>query len=143
MRTIGMQWKSLLMAALIGIGMSLAGTAAASGKDSKLVVVNSPAEFDAQVLKATIPCVVDFYADWCPPCQKMLPIMDKLASKWAGKVKIVKVNVDKNSDLSQKYGVNGIPDVRIFVNGKQAGQYVGLRDEKTWNGILTRLLEKK
>lgn len=135
-------WRSLIMTAVLTLGLTAAGNALAAGKDSKLVVIKSPAEFETKVLKSSIPCIVDFYADWCPPCQKMLPIMDKLATAWDGKVKIVKVNVDTISSLAEKYGVSGIPDVRIFVNGKQTDQKVGFRDEEEWTEILTKLTKK-
>jgi len=81
--------------------------------------------FEADVLNAPEPVVVDFYADWCPPCKMMEPAVEKLADEFAGKVKIGKLDVDFNQDLAIRYGVMGIPTLGLFKGGKLVDRLVG------------------
>lgn len=73
--------------------------------------------------------VIDFYADWCGPCRALAPVLDQIASESKGLILIGKVNVDQNSQLSGKHGVRGIPDVRIFRDGKEVDRFVGAPPE--------------
>jgi len=82
-------------------------------------------EFEADVLKASEPVVVDFYADWCGPCRMMTPVIEQLAGEYAGKVKIGKLDVDANQDLAIRYGVMGIPTLGMFRDGKMVDRLVG------------------
>ena len=82
-------------------------------------------EFEADVLKASEPVVVDFYADWCGPCRMMTPVIEQLAGEYAGKVKIGKLDVDANQDLAIQYGVMGIPTLGMFRDGKMVDRLVG------------------
>ena len=78
---------------------------------------------------------MDFYADWCAPCQMLAPIMEKLEEEYKGKIIIVKVNTDNNPSTSQKYGVSGIPAVKMFKDGEVVDEFVGLQSEdmiKKW-----------
>ena len=70
--------------------------------------------------------LVDFYADWCPPCKKLSPYLEKLAKEHGDKVLVLKVNVDSEKQLAQEARVSSIPDVRLMYNGKQVDQFVGL-----------------
>lgn len=81
--------------------------------------------FESEVLKSTIPVLVDFWAPWCGPCRSMAPIIDDLAKEFDGKVKIGKVNVDENRNLAGNYGVMSIPTLIFFKDGRNAGQLVG------------------
>lgn len=83
------------------------------------------ATFDADVLQASTPVVVDFTAVWCPPCQMMAPVVEKLAGEFAGKVKIGKLDTDENPDIAIRYGVSGIPTLGLFVEGKLVDRLVG------------------
>lgn len=74
--------------------------------------------------------VIDFYADWCGPCRALSPVLDQIAAESKGLILIGKVNVDQNSQLSGKHGVRGIPDVRIFRDGKEVDRFVGAPPEK-------------
>lgn len=81
--------------------------------------------FEADVLESNEPVLVDFYADWCPPCRMMNPAVEQLADELAGKVKVGKLNVDDNQELAIRYGVMGIPTLGLFQNGKLVDRLVG------------------
>jgi thioredoxin 1 len=81
--------------------------------------------FEADVLKAGEPVVVDFYADWCGPCRMMTPAVEKLAEDFAGRVKIGKLDVDANQEIAIRYGVMGIPTLGLFRDGKLVDRLVG------------------
>jgi thioredoxin 1 len=84
----------------------------------------SDASFDADVLKATKPVLVDFWAPWCGPCVRMSPILDELAASMKDKVVVAKLNVDDNPKIAKNYGIRGIPTFMIFKNGQVAGSRV-------------------
>jgi len=81
--------------------------------------------FDEQVLKSTIPVLVDFWAAWCGPCRMMSPIVDQVAGDYPGKLKVAKLNVDDSPDIAARYGVRGIPTLILFSGGKVKAQTVG------------------
>jgi thioredoxin 1 len=81
--------------------------------------------FEADVLNASEPVVVDFYADWCPPCKMMEPFVEQLADEYAGKVKIGKLDTDANPDIAMRYSVSGIPTLGFFQGGKLVDRMVG------------------
>ena len=81
--------------------------------------------FEADVLQSPQPVVVDFYADWCGPCRMMAPVIEGLALDYAGKVTVGKLDVDVNQDIAIRYGVQGIPTLGIFRDGKMVDRLVG------------------
>ena len=83
------------------------------------------ATFDKDVLKASGPVVVDFWAEWCGPCRMIAPALEEISNSLNGKVKIVKLNVDENPEIAGKFGVRSIPTLMIFKDGKLADQKVG------------------
>ncbi len=81
--------------------------------------------FEAEVLGASTPVLVDFYADWCNPCRMMGPVVEKLAEEYDGKVKVGKCNIDDNREIAQRYHVASIPTFIVFKDGEPAATYVG------------------
>ncbi len=81
--------------------------------------------FDSEVLKSSLPVLIDFWAPWCGPCRAVAPIVNELAGEYAGKLKIVKMNVDDNPRTPARYGVRGIPNLILFKNGEVQQQIVG------------------
>ena len=81
--------------------------------------------FEQEVLKSTIPVLVDFWAEWCGPCRQVAPILDELAVEWKDKLKITKVNVDEEQDLAAQFNILSIPTLLVFKNGNVVEQIVG------------------
>ncbi len=89
------------------------------------IVQVSDANFESEVLKSPVPVLIDFWAPWCGPCRAIAPIVDQLADEYAGKLKIVKMNVDDNPRTPANYGVRGIPNLILFKDGQVQQQIVG------------------
>jgi thioredoxin 1 len=83
--------------------------------------------FKGEVLDSAVPVLVDFWAPWCGPCKMLTPTIEELARDYAGRAKVVKVNVDDNQDLATKYGIRGIPTVMVFKGGDAVASLVGMR----------------
>jgi thioredoxin 1 len=85
---------------------------------SSLVQHISDDSFDAEVLKSATPVLVDYWAEWCGPCQAIAPLLDQVAAEYADRVKVVKLDVDDNQATPAKYGIRGIPTLMIFRDGE-------------------------
>jgi thioredoxin 1 len=81
--------------------------------------------FDQEVMKSSTPVLVDFWAPWCGPCKAIAPILEQLAGEYAGRLKVVKVNVDDNPQAPQRFGVRGIPNLLIVKDGAVKDQIIG------------------
>lgn len=81
--------------------------------------------FEADVLQSKVPVVVDFYADWCGPCQMMAPVVERLADEFAGQVAVGKLNTDDNQEIAIRYGIMGIPTLGLFRDGKLVDRIIG------------------
>ena len=94
------------------------------------------ATWDAEVLNSETPVLVDFWAEWCGPCHAVAPVLDRIAEERAGELKIVKVNIDEEQGLAQRYGVASIPMMILFENGEPQASAVGAMPK----GVLERQL---
>ena len=85
----------------------------------------SDSSFEAEVLHAEGPVLVDFWAEWCGPCKMIAPFLDDLATEMAGRITVAKVNIDENPQTPRKYGVRGIPTMILFKSGQVAATKIG------------------
>ena len=95
----------------------------------KEVILNEK-NFDEEVLNASTPVLVDFWATWCGPCQMVGPIVSKIAEKYDGKVKVCKVDVDDNAYIAEKFGIEVIPTLIVFDKGEEKTRKIGLMNEQ-------------
>ena len=93
------------------------------------VAVVGAGNFDTEVLQSAEPVVVDFWAEWCQPCKMLTPVLDKMSQKYAGRLRVVKCNVDENQDIAMKYGVMSIPNLIFYMDGQVVNQAVGYMNE--------------
>ena len=91
----------------------------------------SDQNFADEVLKASEPVVVDFFAEWCGPCKAMAPAVEQVATEMQGKVKVVKVDVDQNPSITQQFRIQAMPTLMVFKDGKVANQHVGALVQKS------------
>jgi thioredoxin 1 len=92
---------------------------------SDLIKHTSDATFETDVLKASKPVLVDYWAEWCGPCKSIAPILDDIAKEYDGRLKIAKINVDENQQVPAKFGIRGIPTLMLFKNGNVEATRVG------------------
>lgn len=107
---------------------------------SDKVVTFTDNNFDSDVLKASTPVLVDFWAEWCGPCRALTPTIDALAGEYAGKVSVGKLNVDDNPNITMQFMVRGIPTVMLFKGGQVVEQVVGLADKAEFKKLLDKHL---
>ena len=99
------------------------------------------ASWTSEVEEATVPVVVDFTATWCPPCKALAPVLEQVAQDYAGKAKVVKVDVDENNALAARFGVSSIPNLVFFKDGQVVNQAVGFQSEAKLKSLLDEILQ--
>ena len=104
---------------------------------SENIIELSDASFEQDVLKSDIPVLVDYWAEWCGPCKMIAPLLDDVAVDYVGKLKVAKLNIDKNSATPPKYGIRGIPTLMLFKNGEVAATKVGALSKTQITAFLT------
>lgn len=92
---------------------------------SEQITTITDADFESEVLNSDEPVLVDYWAEWCGPCKALTPVLEDVAPEYAGKVKIVKMNIDENPDTPVKYGIRSIPTLMMFKNGSVEGMKLG------------------
>lgn len=97
--------------------------------------------FEQTVLKSTLPVIVDFWAPWCGPCKAVAPVLDKLATEYAGKLLVAKVNTDNEQMWAERYQVQGIPTMLFVANGKIVHRQVGALPEKMLREVVSQFME--
>jgi thioredoxin 1 len=108
---------------------------------NKDVVALTDANWKTEVLEAETPVLVDFWAEWCPPCRMIAPAVEALATEFAGRAKVGKLNVDENPDVAAAYGIRSIPTLLVFVGGRVVEQQIGALPQPRIAAMLEKQLE--
>jgi thioredoxin 1 len=107
-------------------------------KMSQFVSAVDDAGFEREVLQSDVPVVLDFWAEWCPPCRALAPTFEELAKQYEGRVRFLKLNVDENQQVPQRFGIKGIPTLVFFDGGREVERVVGASTK----GALERVVDK-
>ena len=96
--------------------------------------------FEKEVLKSKSPVILDFYADWCGPCQMLGPVFEAVSNEYKGKLKFLKLNTEENRETTQQFQIQGIPAMVLINKGKEIGRIVGFVDEETLKEKITNII---
>ncbi len=107
---------------------------------SSFVTHVNDANFEGEVLKSTLPVLVDFWAEWCRPCHALAPVVEDIAQEYRGRLKVVKLNVDENMTTSGRFNIRGIPTLLLFKGGEIKDQIVGAVPKEAVQKVLERHL---
>jgi thioredoxin 1 len=97
-------------------------------------------DFEQVVLQSDTPVLVDFWAEWCAPCRALAPIVETVAKQYAGTARVVKLNVDDNPSITQRYGVQGIPTLILFQDGQEEQRIIGVTSQHTISQIIQKAI---
>ncbi len=98
--------------------------------------------FDETVLNSDVPVLVDFWAEWCGPCKALTPVIDELATHYAGRVKVGKIDTDANREVSVRFSISAIPTVILFSKGEIVEKFVGLRSKHDFQAVIDRVMAR-
>ncbi|MEM0465748.1 MAG: thioredoxin [Candidatus Pacearchaeota archaeon] len=98
--------------------------------------------FEREIIKSEIPVIIDFYADWCGPCQMMKPVFEELSQKFKGKLKFVKINTGVNPEITQRYEITGIPCLIVINKGKEIDRIIGFKNSNELQKNIQDILAK-
>ena len=107
---------------------------------SDKIVHTTDAQWDSDVLKSDKPVLVDYWAEWCGPCKMIAPILDEVATGYAGRLQVAKMNVDENRDVPAKFGIRGIPTLMLFKDGQLAATKVGAMSKSQLTAFIDQQL---
>ena len=107
---------------------------------SENVLHFTDASFDTDVLKSDVPVLVDFWAEWCGPCQRLGPTIDQIAEEYKGKVRVGKVDTDSNQKTAMRYGISGIPTVLVFKKGELVKTLRGEQPKRAYKEALETIV---
>ena len=112
------------------------------GKKMEIVIETNEQNFEKDVIEKSkqVVVLVDFYANWCMPCKMLAPVLEKIAHDYGGKFILAKVNVEENRNLSQKYRIMSIPNIKLFKNGNVVDEFIGVMPELAIKNCLNRHL---
>lgn len=108
---------------------------------SNHVITGTDSNFTAEVIESKLPVLVDFWAPWCGPCRMVGPVVEEIATEYAGRVRVVKVNTDENQEISQAFGIMSIPTLAIFKAGKVVDGVIGAAPKHMLKELLDKQLE--
>ena len=131
---------ALTLAIYAAVGCKDSSGHAGGGKPGAGAVLLTEANFQSEVLSSPQPVLVDFWATWCGPCKVIAPVVEEIATEYQGRVKVAKLDVDTAPALAQKYGVQAIPTLMFFKDGKVIDQSLGLVSKRELQGKLEKLL---
>lgn len=106
-----------------------------------MTLVVTKENFEKEVVKSDVPVLIDFWASWCMPCKMMAPVFDELSNEFEGKIKFVKINVENEQELANKFIVQGIPALILVKNGEEVGRISGFMPKSELKKEINKLLE--
>lgn len=109
---------------------------------SEFVKEFTDANFEAEVLKSSVPVLVDFWAEWCMPCRNLAPVVESVAKKFGAAAKVGKIDIDAHKEVSMKYGITAIPTLIVFKGGQVVSKLVGYQKEDKLAAALTEAASK-